>query len=138
MSYPDDPWATDPGTIYPERLAWAAGFFDGEGHAGCTDRGPRNRGPRFALFVVQYDERPIRRFQSTVWNLGYVSIGKARPPYGKNPYTWAAQSYEHAQAVAVLLWPWLSEPKREQIYAALVRYHELRRPLMIRRWRHGV
>jgi hypothetical protein len=51
-----------------EQLAWAAGFFDGEG----TIHLPRGS-TRFQLAVSQTDLRRMRRFHAAVGMLGHLS-----------------------------------------------------------------
>jgi len=88
-------------------LAWAAGFFDGEGHISFTP------GKQIAFSVAQVDRRPLDRF------LAAVGLGVVGGPYllGKNPrpvFFYRARKRE-VDTVIERLWPFLSEPKREQI-----------------------
>lgn len=89
-------------------IVWAAGFFDGEGSAGVQKRDP-TRKPYMRLTVTQKDPRPLRRFQEAV---GAGRIYGPYPPRGV--HKWIA-SPKAALLVVELLWPYLSEPKREQI-----------------------
>src|SRR5262245_61060169 len=54
-----------------EQLAWAAGFFDGEGCVTSSD----NRSARPMLFITQHDPRVLRRF----WKV--IGQGKVYGPY---------------------------------------------------------
>jgi hypothetical protein len=106
--------------INREELAWAAGFFDGEG---CT--GLRSRG--ISVSVNQTDPRPLLRFQGAVLGLGVMSgplIHKNKPAWSPR-WTWAAQNFEDVQAVVAMLWIFLSEPKREQALRVLETYAAL-------------
>lgn len=88
-------------------IAWAAGFFDGEGSVYAT-------GKYLVLAITQADRRPLERFRAA------VSLGTVGGPYRleKSPYfTYRAGVYE-VQPVIEKLWPLLSEPKREQIAMA--------------------
>jgi len=103
-------------------LAWAAGFFDGEGSIGTYANGHlrRNgtRGLVTRLTITQKDSRPLWRFWRAVGNLGNVT--QRRPDASHLYGMYALQLVKRAdvhQAVW-LLWPWLSEPKREQIARA--------------------
>jgi hypothetical protein len=85
-------------------LAWAAGFFDGEGSVYFT-------GKYITLAITQADRRPLDRFRAA------LDLGTVRGPYRleKSPYfVYTAGVYE-IQPVIEKLWPLLSEPKREQI-----------------------
>lgn len=93
-------------------LAWAAGFFDGEG---CTTAHVVRR-PQYnkvyrslALEVVQKDRRPLDRFAQA------LGLGKIYGPYRsqREMHLWRARAAD-AEAALALLWPFLSEPKREQ------------------------
>lgn len=98
-----------------EELAWAAGFFDGEGTTGFYRNGGYRR---FVMSVPQNDPRPLERFHAAVEGLGYINWQRT----GTN-YVWQVQRFEHTQAVMALLWPFWSEPKREQASLAAIRYH---------------
>src|SRR5438093_690756 len=64
-----------------EALAWAAGFFDGEGHAGTVI--PRGHAfPRFQLVVTQYECTTLERFQSAV-GLGRIYTANKPAPSGR-------------------------------------------------------
>jgi hypothetical protein len=99
-------------------LAWAAGFYDGEG---CTyaDVSPTgNVLPRIA--ITQVDPRPLTRFRDAA---GFGTI--AGPRYRKNPkhapfFFYSLDVFEHVQAVIAMLWKYLSEPKREQAAKVLM------------------
>jgi hypothetical protein len=100
-----------------EELAWAAGFFDGEGTTYSNGRVPR-------VTVPQADIRPIERFHRAVGGVGKV-VFVAPPknfPSHKPQWHWTVTKFEHAQAVIAMLWPWLSEPKREQATGAFNTY----------------
>jgi len=105
-------WASSP----EAQLAWAAGFFDGEGSIQLR------RGTLLQLYVGQTDPRPLERFAAA------VGVGKVNGPYGPYPrkgrantwkpmYAWQVGGRK-AEQVFDLLRPFLSEPKREQ-YAAV-------------------
>lgn len=99
-----------------EELAWAAGFFDGEGHTQLTKQG------YVSLKVAQTgDEREcLERFRAA------VGCGRIYGPYTnisdgairRRYFIWQLQRFELTQAVMAALWPFLSPPKREQAAAA--------------------
>lgn len=92
-----------------EELAWAAGFFDGEG---CFTISRRRDVLTFTVAVVQRDERPLQRFRNAV---GFGRI------YAHNGgmKRWQVGSFEQSQATVALLWPFLSGPKRDDATRAL-------------------
>lgn len=98
-------------------LAWAAGFFDGEGSVSLhRDKRP-GRSPALHLDIEQVDARPLARFRVAIGQLGAITLrparGSSRPIY--------RVYMGHAASVAAItaLWPYLSEPKREQIRAVV-------------------
>lgn len=101
-----------------EELAWAAGFYDGEGCTWAREAGRRkNRGGFIGMCVQQADRRPLDRFHAAV-----LGIGTIKGPYshasakGRQPlHSWSVTNWRDANTVIGLLWPLLSKPKREQI-----------------------
>lgn len=97
--------------LLPTELAWAAGFFDGEGSTSLMGR-KRKSGERYRYLTVQVsqkDPRPLFRF------MGAVGVGQVYGPYAsqRDKYKFQATG-PRAHIVIDLLWPYLSEPKREQ------------------------
>jgi hypothetical protein len=99
-------------------LAWAAGFFDGEGNIRvkrlrptASREGDRLRGYA-VIFVPQIDPRVLERFRSA------VHLGKVMGPYAKShkqpQWHYEVYTFEKVQAVVALLWRWLSPVKRQQ------------------------
>jgi len=102
-------------------LAWAAGFFDGEGHAYFASRLDRRRGlwsPTQGLIVTQGEPGTLHRFRAAL-GLGRV-IGPYRNGKYRPMYQWRVGSFEETQAAIALLWNFLSPPKRQQARYALV------------------
>lgn len=99
-------------------LAWAAGFFDGEGT--ITRQVRRNRsGERvkrtdLRVSIMQCDPRPLERFAAA------VGVGKVFGPYERKrgrqerPFWYWQTNGAAAEGVLDLLWPWLCGPKHEQ------------------------
>lgn len=111
-----------------ELLAWAAGFFDGEGStivyrrsdAGC---------PYPALTVVQAtnDGEPadvLRRFATAMDGLGGRIFKSSRPPqpHHKLKHSYRIAGFVHTQAAVARLWPWLGQEKRLQAARTLSAY----------------
>ena len=95
-------------------LAWAAGFFDGEGWANRTERGVQSRINQAGL-----DGMPevLVKFQRI------VGVGRLKGPVleeGKQPlYYWEATSRHDVARVAALIGPWLCPAKRAEFEGAL-------------------
>ncbi len=96
-------------------LAWAAGFYDGEGSiSGMHEKATRR--PRTAVCISQIEPTTLQRMQRA------FGFGKMYGPYHRNPpqhdvYTFVIRDFEHAQAAIAMMWRWLSEPKRKQAAA---------------------
>jgi hypothetical protein len=101
-------------------MAWAAGFFDGEGSTFVL-RHKQSRGGTGRLYpcvsvgisVCQTDRRPLDRFVAA------LGLGKVRGPYrprgNQRPYfRWERAGRPSVHRALVRLWPYLSDPKKEQ------------------------
>jgi hypothetical protein len=102
---------------YETEIAWAAGFFDGEGTTAYQSTGTNNSGqPRrqLRLTVTQKDPRPLHRLCMA------LSAGKVYGPYESQNgmHMWTVQC-ARAEEVLEEMWPYLSEPKIEQATRAL-------------------
>lgn len=100
-------------------LAWLAGFADGEG---CFMVNAHGSGGR--LSIAQNDPRPLYRAIRAM-RCGkvcgpYAGAGNSKPRYEVN---FCGQSFYLA---VVDLWPYLSEPKREQIERTMTRVQRTR------------
>lgn len=96
-------------------LAWAAGFFDGEGSSGYY-----HQNQRISACVVQKDRRPLDRF------LAAVGFGKIYMP-GANPnhcYRWQVTSTRGVKQLYDILKPFLSTPKIEQFESTLQQHRD--------------
>jgi len=107
-----------------EELAWAAGFFDGEGSIGCYthENGKGYRSPRLVLQIAQTDRFVLDRFQAAT-GVGRVS-GPFKPKTkNSNPY-WrmTTESHQNVQAIVAMLWAWLSPQKRGDAHEAISAY----------------
>jgi|SRR5215469_725774 len=96
-------------------LAWAAGFFDGEGTV--MWRGQSRK--ELTLTIAQADIRPLIRFAEAVGFPGVRGPYEPRNPNGRLYYVYSVSSHIRVQAVIGMLWKFLSEPKREQATKAL-------------------
>src|SRR3972149_5435540 len=101
---------------YPKvDLAWAAGFFDGEGSIGCYPNRKINGYLYPAASVSQTRLEPLLRFKQIV---GFGNIITAKDGHSH----WKLYSFEKVQFIICLLWNFLSEPKKEQAKKAISKY----------------
>lgn len=106
-------------------LAWAAGYFEGEGCFSLAKRKDRPTGrPQAAACVRNTDEDTLRRFHAAV-GCGSVS---AHPPQvkGNKPFwQWSVRGHSCASRVIILLYPWLGNRRRakaEELLLNCARY----------------
>lgn len=103
-------------------LAWAAGFFDGEGSTYFTgyERGSNRytRGYKLGLSISQKEYEPIKRFSNI--------IGYGEPKLERNGkgyiYKILVGRFEHVQYIMCKLWKYLSYIKKEQYKNAVKQY----------------
>lgn len=91
-------------------LAWAAGFFDGEG---CTSIAT-NRNYAFhhkypRLGLTQKHPEVLERFKQAV-----SGVNKIHKVNNREEYRYITQSYPEVKRILNLLWPYLSTLKKEQ------------------------
>ena len=91
-------------------LAWAAGFFDGEGTV--YNRTRFGKYSYYNLEIAQRDPRPLIRFLDAV-GLGKIIPRKSRKQT-KAHHMWACWRQGDVEDILNKLWPYLSEPKKEQ------------------------
>jgi len=106
---------------FREKLAWAAGFFDGEGnvHYGVrrTARGTAQR--TIGATVAQSGRERLDHLADV------LGVGRVGGPYqAKNersqPYhQWAVSRFELVQYVGAAMWPWLGSVKQQQFDHAI-------------------
>lgn len=101
-------------------LAWAAGFFDGEG----TCWGSRGQVRMEIPQAVGIDGSPsaaLTRFQRAIGDIGYITGPRIlRNPWSRLPqYRWQVSNRAGVQEALTLLWPWLGAEKRAQASQAL-------------------
>lgn len=107
-----------------EELAWAAGLYDGEGSTFSNGKTP-------PMMTINQSGSPevLKRFQSAVGGLGRIYGPRQVGSPGRNQprWDWKSCSFEHAQAIMAMLWPFLSSVKRTQMDGAFGRYAEWRK-----------
>lgn len=101
-------------------LAWAAGFFDGEGNVGFSR--PARRRPRIHVQVAQVHRSPLDRFLRAVGhgtvNGPYIPKAKTHSPY----HQWTVEGLVPAKAIFALLGPYLDQQKTEAFHDAIAKY----------------
>jgi hypothetical protein len=92
-------------------LAWAAGFFDGEG-------GTYTSGTNLELVLAQIEPLPLLRFAQAV-GAGTINgpIPRKRPE--NDVYRYSVTGLSNIQFVLSQLWPWLGPVKRAQAVEAV-------------------
>jgi hypothetical protein len=105
--------------------AWAAGFVDGEGSFHWNANSPGYGIPRFS--VAQVDSEPMLRL------IELFPFLKYRHAPGRNgckdQHILTANGYEKVQYLLAVLWPWLSQFKRDDAVRVLSRFREQRAAL---------
>ena len=100
-------------------LAWAAGFFDGEGNIRFREPVRRKTDVGLVLTINQSKSPELlHRFQRA------VGIGTVAGPYsqGWSPFwKYTARGFQSPQYVIALIWKWIGTPKREQAKAACLK-----------------
>ena len=101
-------------------LAWAAGFWDGEGSAylsGSSDRATKQPQARINQASTAGVPEVLLRFQRA---LGFGDVQGATLKDGREPlYRWEVSSREDVRRTGVALHAWLGRVKREQFAATL-------------------
>jgi hypothetical protein len=104
--------------IDPLQLAWAAGFFDGEGTTMAAVRTDRPGYLRLEMTVPQcgHERAPEVLFRLQAALLG---MGSITGPNDDDMYFWRAGAFAEAQAAVALLWSELGPVKRRQAATAM-------------------
>ena len=108
-------------SINRERLAWAAGLFEGEG---CVS-GQRIAGTFYPkLSLGSTDPDVLVAFQLAIGGFGNITTKSRRgtKPHWKPAQQWQLTRFEHLQAVLAMLWPWLKSRRRARIKQVLTDY----------------
>ena len=119
-------------------LAWAAGFFDGEGWASAVAaEGRRTRQPHARINQADPDGVPevLLRFRRAVGGLG--RIGGPYIEEGREPlYWWQISSRGDVELLHHFLLPWLGQVKLREFSVALDRASaSSRRVTLVDEWR---
>lgn len=92
-------------------LAWAAGFFDGEGSSYATQTSTTRKKSYIHMTISQKGRETLDRFHAA------VGAGTVTGPNKRGLYRWQVQS-RAVHDVKDKLWPYLCNAKREQWLAA--------------------
>jgi hypothetical protein len=83
-----------------EQIAWAAGFFEGEGGVYVGARTVK-------LCVVQADREPLERFRAVFGGQGNILSKRPNPPGKKTMYAYYVQRRRQVEVMVEQMWPWL-------------------------------
>ncbi len=92
--------------------AWAAGFFDGEGHTGTQT------GKSYPFIAVGQKYPELLEKLQEVWQCGRIT-------QDSRMYRISVNGFERVQFVIALMWPWLGGVKRDQATKVLVKARKL-------------
>jgi len=110
------------GSVKDTEIAWAAGFFDGEGSV-FVNRIKRQKGGTtgkmypvvsVSLSISQVEPEPLERFTRAVGGRKPMGPYKPRHANAKPYYRWDACGRPSVHRVLCLLWPYMSGPKKRQ------------------------
>jgi hypothetical protein len=104
---------------YETELAWAAGFFDGEGYVGVRRDNRPGRNLTLQIGIEQVDPRPLMRFRSAVGLESPVYARPTRRAPKRQVIHRLVMGHRDTVTTMQLLWPYLSGPKREQFLRAV-------------------
>lgn len=102
----------------PYELAWAGGFFSGEG----STTGFMQHGRFYPRIQIgqSFGTEELDRIQGAL-GMGLIH-GPTKSPKGEmTVYQLSINGFEKTQAAVAMLWPWLSTAKREQARKVLLR-----------------
>lgn len=100
--------------INREELAWAAGFYDGEGHARARKYRPdKSKSRSLQITVVQKDRQLLDRFQRAIGGLGKITVRQ------NGIHALQISNFRDCKAVIDLLFEWLGPVKRQQAAMAV-------------------
>lgn len=103
-----------------ESIAWAAGFFEGEGYFSLLfDKRRPHLPSRPYVGILNSDLEVLQQFAEII-EVGHISGPRAR--FVNRPlWTWQATGHDDVHAVVVALGPWLSERRLRRAAEVLAR-----------------
>lgn len=103
-------------------LAWAAGFFDGEGCVTYVNHNGKQTTRALRINITQIHDEVLKRFQQAVGGLGSI-LGPYSSKNRKTPlFTFQIAKQAEVKQVFVLLKPYLSSVKRTQFEETIARW----------------
>lgn len=110
-------------STWREELAWAAGFFDGEGHSRA---GSRERSG-MCLRITRNDSEVLYRFKNALLGMGSILGPYKRKNGGSDFFEYSLTGGYKVQAAIAMLWPFLGSIKKRQAANTLIngRWHPL-------------
>lgn len=118
-------------------LAWAAGFFDGEGSFSAWDSSPRYHYIKIRLIIAQVPDKValgeeysslLEKFELIFREVKFYHRLDTRRSIGTNKQHCSyieACSFESVQYITCLMWPWLGQPKKDQYLRCAKEYLRL-------------
>src|SRR5256885_1271510 len=100
-----------------ERLAWAGGFFDGEGSTFARSAARRPGYRRLNVAVPQRGDSAVPEVLIS-FRVAVNGMGRISSPFNEL-YQWRVGDDTRARAVVALLWPWIGVVKRRQAASAV-------------------
>jgi hypothetical protein len=104
-----------------EGFAWAAGFVDGEGHfrfrAQADKRRNNRRSGSTQMIVGQVERAHLETLQTCLMGFGNIQ-GPYTPQNGQPCSQYTIAKFEHVQAAACMMWPFLGDYRKQQIVKA--------------------
>lgn len=97
-----------------EKIAWAAGLFEGEGYISKDTVGYGCR-----LGIAMTDGDVVESFINVFNRPGKLSSRKRGSKY-KTIHEWYVNKFEDVQFICVLMWPWLKTRRRTKIKEVLL------------------
>jgi hypothetical protein len=109
-------------TLDTHELAWAAGFYDGEGSTFLAAAGGQGlRSP--CCEVNQVRPEVLHRFHAAVGGIGSMRLRPDRLKRRPHPmWSWTTRNWRSTQTVLTMLWPYLDVVKRAQATTVFLEY----------------
>jgi hypothetical protein len=101
-------------------LAWAAGFFDGEGTSSVSIKDHLGINPVLRITISQKNKDNLKRFKKAILNQGLIGL-RNNTAWG-SVWVYQSQTFRETQAIIALLWKYLGQEKKDQYIKAVEKY----------------